>query len=177
MGIFSRVKELVTGKKSPPPVSDEELLGLLQAALRQAAAPATPPTPPKPQMSLLKMLMDQNVEVEYEVCPMDGNTTPISTKSVWVYGNSTTIQKMPPDIGGFCSKCQAYRCASHSIYVAMTLAMLRESGGDDIIPDATLLGKVAEITKQPVDSVFILGCRTCHGFYEGKGGMQQIVLS
>ena len=174
MGFMTRIRELFTGKKSPPPQPDSDLVKLFEAALRQSAPPAAPP---KAKMSLLKMLMDQNVDVEYDVCPMDGNTTPIVRHGVWIFGNSTTIQKMPPDVGGFCPKCNANRCAAHSLYVAMTLSTLRESGGENLIPDAAMLQKVAEITKQPVDSVFILGCRTCNSFYDGKRGTRQIVMS
>jgi hypothetical protein len=164
MGFRDKVKGMCGAKKAAPverPYS---------APMRSTAASSS-----GKQMSLLKLMMNQNVDVSYSACGIDGETTPIGSGITAVISHSERIAEVTIDVGGQCDKCNAARCGRHSIWIAMSISQAREMKLANLLPEQSLLDEMSNIGKNKIDTLFLLGCRTCRTIYAG-GPMTTYVL-
>ena len=178
---------------APQSASPQHVPNKAEAPQPTPSQPAPSPQPTPPPMasrptssvesateqpgSLLSLLIRQQVEVDYEVCPLDNSTSPLVRHGIFIFGNSESIKRLNIDVGGYCDQCAAPRCAKHSLYLGLSVAALREAGHTSLLPEGNILQEAQAMTGRPLDMAFVLGCRVCRGFYNTSRGIRQIIMA
>ncbi len=142
-----------------------------KATAARSGAPPGDATAAK--MSLLAMLSKTNSKVDTKPCAIDQRTSAISVPALTVITVAARIGEIAVDVGGFCKRCNAFRCCQHSMWIDASLAALDDKSRNYLMPDEL----VQELAKhnQHVDTAFMLGCRVCGTIYDGKGEQRWII--